>query len=250
MKDCSLPISKAQVDEFLFPLYQIPEPTSDDLPFEPSDVEKMLGGASTQVQAMILLALNGCLDNVDVSRIEWGHIDLTRKTVSYPRKKPSWKTTRPRRFRLWDRTVAALEAVEPSLPRREGRVFSTHHGQEWVRPQKDSIIQEITKIKSATGVEHPGNFRNFRKSALTAAAIAGVSEVTVEMLLGHSNNKVWRRYAGVVPPAVEDAVKEIEAHFFPPPKPAEEAKEKPDDAARPASGTTSPEDLAKADEEA
>jgi hypothetical protein len=46
------------------------------------------------------------------------------------------------------------------------------------------------------------------------AAIAGANEVTIEMLLGHASPKMWRRYAGVVPPAVEEAVQKKEAHFF------------------------------------
>lgn len=41
-----------------------------------------------------------------------------------------------------------------------------------------------------------------------------MDEVTIEMLLGHASPKMWRRYAGVVPPAVEEDVQKIEAHFF------------------------------------
>lgn len=108
MKDYTLPINKGQVDELLFPLYQMPEPTSDDQPFSPEDVRLLLEGARSQIKAMILLALNGCLDNIDVSRVEWQHIDLKRKQVTYPRRKPGWRTARPRRFRLWERTVAAF----------------------------------------------------------------------------------------------------------------------------------------------
>jgi integrase len=214
MKDHTLTVGKAQLDEMLFTLYQLPEPMPDSRPFSPADVQKMLGQASDQIQAMILLSLNGCLDNIDVSRIQWNNIDLDHRMIDYPRQKPSWKATRPRRFRLWERTAKALESIQPNPQGRQGRVFSTRLGQDWVRPEKDSIIQELTKLKKKASITQKENFRNFRKSAVTAAMVAGASEVTIEMLLGHASPKMWRRYAGVVPPAVEDAIRKIEEHFF------------------------------------
>ena len=147
MKDNTLTIGKAQLDEMLFTLYQLPEPMPDSRPFSPADVQKMLELASDQIQVMILLSLNGCLDNIDISRIQWSNIDLNHRMVDYPRQKPSWKATRPRRFRLWERTAKALEAIQPNPQMRQGRVFSTRLGQDWVRPEKDSIIQEMTKLK-------------------------------------------------------------------------------------------------------
>lgn len=214
MKDYTLTASKSHIDELLFTLYQMPEPMPDSQPFPPDAIQKILDRCGVQLKAMILLALNGCLDNIDISRIQWESMDLSRCVVDYPRKKPNWKATRPRRFRLWDRTRRALEAVQPVAEQRKGRVFSTHHGCEWVRPNKDSIIQEFTKLKRAAGITQKENFRNLRKSAVTAAAVAGVGEVTIEMLLGHASPKMWRRYAGVVPPAVEEAIQKIEQHFF------------------------------------
>jgi len=214
MKDYDLSISKAQLDEFLFTLYQVPEPMSDDIPYTPQEVQALRAQAGTQMQAMILLALNGCLDNVDIARLTWESIDLDRKEANYPRKKPSWKTTRPRRFRLWERTVEALRQLPSYRSGRQGKVFATKFGQDWVRVEKNAIAQEFPKLKTAAKVCHEGGFRNLRKSATTAAAVAGASEVTIEMLLGHASPKMWRRYAGVVPPAVEDAIRKIEEHFF------------------------------------
>lgn len=102
--------------------------------FSADDIRRMLDAAPIQVKAMIFLAINGGLGNMDISELHHDALDLDGGWLDYPRP----KTGIERRCPLWTETVSALrEAIanrrQPAADEYRKRVFLTRNGLPWVR---------------------------------------------------------------------------------------------------------------------
>jgi integrase len=124
--------------------------------FTAEEIHALLGAASPQVKAMILLGVNCGFGNGDCASLSAEALDLERGWVDYARP----KTGIPRRCSLWPETVAALRAAiakrpTPKDPADADAVFMTKYGHRWVRTQGtnhvpvDSVCLEFGKLLRA-----------------------------------------------------------------------------------------------------
>jgi integrase len=68
------------------------------------ELDTMLGRASPNFKAILLLAANAGLGAADLGRLRWRHLDLEARRLDFPR----GKTGTPRQCCLWKKTVEAL----------------------------------------------------------------------------------------------------------------------------------------------
>ncbi len=117
--------------------------------FDAEQIHVMLPLASVPLRAMILLAINGGLGNVDCGMLPKSALDLDKGWLDYPRP----KTGVPRRIPLWPETVAALrealaERPAPNDPAHDGLVFITRWGEPWVKTMKAPTAEDGTPANS------------------------------------------------------------------------------------------------------
>jgi hypothetical protein len=73
--------------------------------FTAEEIRRLLGAASAQLKAMILLGINAGLGNADCGRLPQRALDLERGWLDYPRP----KTGMARRCPIWPETVEAID---------------------------------------------------------------------------------------------------------------------------------------------
>lgn len=168
---------------------------------EADDIQKLLAAASTQVRAMILLAVNCGFGNGDISALPRSALDLKAGWANFPRP----KTGIHRRCPLWPETVQAIEQAirdrpTPKLADDAELVFITKYGYRWVRfrladgkPSEnlkgtpiDSVANEFGKLLRGTKTHRLGiGFYTLRH---VFATIGGESrdQVAVNYIMGHS----------------------------------------------------------------
>ncbi|MEZ6103770.1 MAG: site-specific integrase [Pirellulaceae bacterium] len=156
--------------------------------FSAEEIHKLLGVASVQMRAMILLGINCGLGNGDVARLEFRHIDLESKWLDYPRPKSGVERTSP----LWPETCDALrEAIENrSEPLNESDanlVFITKYGKSWFKESSDNpIANEFRKLLHVTKIYRKGvGFYALRHTFETEGGNTG-DQVAVNHIMGHA----------------------------------------------------------------
>jgi integrase len=169
--------------------------------FEAEEVRKMLGDASPQLKAMILLGINCGFGNADVGTLPIGALDLDKGWVSYPRP----KTGIMRRCPLWPETVEALKVVLADRPvpkRKEDKqlVFLTRCGVGWAKDSRDNpISKETAKLLKELGIQRKGlNFYALRHGFETMGGEAR-DQVAVDHIMGHAREdmaSVYREKVG------------------------------------------------------
>lgn len=126
----------------------------------PDQIRSLLGLASAQMRAMIMLAINGGLGNTDLARLPIAELDLDGAMLDFPR----IKTSIERRVPLWPETVQSLReaiAVRPAPldPDHAGLVFLTAQGRPWVRQSFqggiDALGAEFQKLLVEIGAKKP-----------------------------------------------------------------------------------------------
>jgi integrase len=179
---------------------KIPQPKRERPVFSPAQIRSLLDHASIQMKAMIWLALNCGFGCTDCSELLWEHLDLAKGRVSFPRT----KTGIARNLPLWKETIAALIA----LPRLNARVFSTGHGNKYVRVVRKDHADGTTKlisydaigkgfarlmVKAGIKTEKGVGFYTLRRTAATLAARSR-DAFAVQRLLGHADLKMASTY--------------------------------------------------------
>lgn len=125
--------------------------------FTRGEIRLMIDSAGLHLKAMILLAINGGLGQMDLSSLSFSHLEYKKGWVDFPRT----KTGIERLFPLWPETTEAIkqsiqERVTPD-PRYKDLVFITKYGREWIRDNNggsrtDGISQEFRKLKARCGI--------------------------------------------------------------------------------------------------
>jgi integrase len=116
--------------------------------FTGEEIYQLLEASSSQVRAMMLLAINCGLGNADCGRLPKNALDLERGWLDYAR----LKTGMPRRCPLWPETIAAIKNAmarrrEPKKPADDELVFITRTGQSWHTETTESPISyEVGKL--------------------------------------------------------------------------------------------------------
>ncbi len=103
-------------------------------------------GASVQMQAAILLGINGAMINTDIASLPLTAIDWKNKLIDFPR----LKNGIARQVPLWTETIAALKAAIAERPdTKNGLVFVTVWGNPWMHGTTDAVGQEFKKLLKA-----------------------------------------------------------------------------------------------------
>jgi integrase len=119
--------------------------------FTAEEIRRLLGAASVQLKAMLMLGINCGFGNADCGTLPRSALDLERGWIDFPRP----KTGIGRRCPLWPETVAALrEALakrpEPKAKEDAGLVFVTKYGAGWCKDTSTNpISQETAKLLKA-----------------------------------------------------------------------------------------------------
>ncbi|MEX0884995.1 MAG: tyrosine-type recombinase/integrase [Phycisphaeraceae bacterium] len=159
-----------------------------------------------RMQAFLLCMLNLCMYPSEALNLDWGEIDLTKKTVVTDRS----KTHIVRVGVLWDRTVTALKEIRPSNAGSKQPVFLSKLGRRW--SEKTANVQ-FRALRQKAGVPTKVKAEDLRDGAYTAAVEAGVELTQAKLLAGHSTG-IPDHYAQRRPTMVADAVKAIEEAYF------------------------------------
>jgi integrase len=162
--------------------------------FTAEQIRSILTHCHPPMKAMVLIALNGGVGNLDLANMQFSHltdIAVDPIVVDYPR----GKTGAPRRFFLWQETAAALRdylAVRPD-PRSDAFkeiIFLTRLRHPWIRRSEktitDSISFEFSKARKAAGFDR-GAFYDLRRTFRTVAAGAMDREAT-DFIMGHADD--------------------------------------------------------------
>jgi len=158
------------------------------LMYTPAEVQSLLGAASLQLRAMILLGVNCGFGNHDCAMLPLSAIE--GEWVTFPRP----KTGIDRRCHLWPETVEALQKVIhqrkiPKDPVHADRVFITTHREPWT-PKTETgdspVSKEMAKLIKTLGLQKRGrNFYTLRRVFETVAGDTG-DQVAVDQVMGHA----------------------------------------------------------------
>ena len=169
--------------------------------FEASEIRSILGVASTQLRAMVLLAINCGFGNGDCSSLPVSRVKLDSGFVDYPRP----KTGIARRCPLWPETLEALRTAiesrpEPTTEDAQRSLFVTRFGRRWVRTEGkyaapvDSIGLEFNKLLRKLQIKRPGvSFYALRHTFRTIAD--GAKDTTaIRRIMGHADHSIDDTY--------------------------------------------------------
>jgi integrase len=170
--------------------------------FTADDVRLLIDGATPQLKAMILLAVNAGLGNNDCATLERRHLDLESGWLDFARA----KTDTMRRCPLWPETITALDAVLASRKPPKDKadadlVFVTKYGSGWAsHDSHDSpVAKEFAKLAKRLKLQQPGRgFYSLRHTHRTVAGGAKDLEAT-RAIMGHVNDHVEDAYIETLP---------------------------------------------------
>jgi integrase len=154
--------------------------------FTATEVRRVVGAASGQVRAMILLGINCGLGNSDVGNLPQTAIDLKCAMLDFPRP----KTGVARRCPLWPETVAALREVIKSRPSPKDAadaelVFITKYGYSWAKSTRSNPLSaEMRKLLDELGINGHRNFYMLRHTFRTVAD-AAKDQPSADYIMGH-----------------------------------------------------------------
>jgi integrase len=128
--------------------------------FTPEELRVILDAAKQPMKTMILLGINGGMNNSDVATITTDTIDLERGLAHFPRP----KTGVPRTIPLWPETLASIKEYLAIRPKPKDAadgilLFLTGHRRPWYRHGRFVEEDGATVIK---GIDNPVS-RSFRE---------------------------------------------------------------------------------------
>lgn len=151
------------------------------------EVSALLEHAAGQLEAMILLALNGGLGNTDLSAIPKAAVDLEKGLLKFSR----GKTGIERLIPLWPEFVDAYLALEVPGP----LLFLHHSGNLWVDEQKsnqDRIALAFAELCITAKVPNRG-FYTLRRTHRTYADEVG-DQRAAAAIMGHDTGDIGGIY--------------------------------------------------------
>ena len=122
--------------------------------FTPEELHRILAAANPCMKAMVLLGINGGLNNMDVATLYFQAMNLDADWLDFPR----GKTGVPRRIPLWPETVGAIRewlAVRPR-PKHdsdEELVFLTRYRLPWYRLGRFAEDKDGNQV--VKGIDNP-----------------------------------------------------------------------------------------------
>ena len=168
-------------------------PAGRDRRLRDGEEQKLLEAAraskSSEIESIVIIALETAARRSEIAAMRWEHIDLTRRTWHIP----DTKTKVPRTAPLSSRAVEVLRA----LPRRlDGRV--------WKLKREDGITQAFDRLCKAR-VKSEGEskvverfpnlrFHDLRHEATSRFFEKGLNIMEVAAVTGHKDLKMLKRY--------------------------------------------------------
>ena len=162
-----------------------------------SDGPELIGPASEQLTAMVLLGINAGLGNQDCVALRLDMLDLDAGTLDFPRPKTGIK----RRCTLWPETVAAIRAAletrtMPKDAAHEPLVFITRYGAPWGKNTPDGpISRETSKLLRQLGINGREGlgFYTLRHTFRTVADEAR-DQPAADYIMGHESGHMSTVY--------------------------------------------------------
>lgn len=152
----------------------------DPHPIAREDFHRLLDHVTEpRMRALLLVMLNLCMYPHEARNLDWGEINLDKKTVVTDRS----KTTVIRIGTLWEQTIEALRAIRPANPASDLQVFTTREHTRW---SVKTIGNQYRRLRSQAGVSKSVKLEHLRDGAYTAAIDAGASVDDAKLLAGHS----------------------------------------------------------------
>jgi integrase len=151
-------------------------------------------------KALILFALNSGSGNMDASLLRWS--DIKDGWVNTPRN----KTSKPRRFKLWNET---LEAMDKLKRYDDGLVFHGRQGGDYIPKGKtDQISRIFSRLADKAKVKRQNlSFYSLRHTFQTVAD-ESLDFPAVQQVMGHANQSISDNYRGKISDARLEAVTE------------------------------------------
>ncbi len=149
---------------------------------------------SPRIHAAILLGMNTGCQNIDIQTLEYRHIDWKGGWYNQPRR----KRAKPRRAKLWKRTVRALKRqMEGRQLTPESLVFVSNTGGKY--QSRDCLSTEFASLKLSTGLDFPkgSGFQWLRHTFATVANQTGDSQA-VKISTGHIERDILQNYVHAV----------------------------------------------------
>jgi len=176
--------------------------------FEAAEIRRIMEAADAGMKAMVLLAANGGLGNMDLAQLPMNAVDLDKAMIDFPRP----KTGIDRKIPLWPETVAAVKAwlavrPEPKDADHAHLLFLTKQRRAWFRPGHFVEVDGETEVK---GVNNPlsqafkwlmkkldlnggRGFYSLRHGFETVAGDTG-DQVAVDAIMGHADSSMAANY--------------------------------------------------------
>lgn len=179
----------------------------DPKPIERDDFAALLNATDEpRLKAWLLVMLNLAMYPQEAVNLDWGEIDLAKRTVVTDRS----KTTVIRIGVLWEQTAEALKAIKPSGARAESPVFMSRQGN---RLSVKTATKHFRHIRERADVAEAVKAEHCRDGAYTAAIESGAELETVKLLAGHATG-ISDHYVARKPTMVAEACAAIERHYF------------------------------------
>lgn len=140
----------------------------------PATLIALLSAAEPQMQAMILLGINGGFGGTDCGKLLWEHVDVEAKAIRSRRSKSKIVRDTP----LWDQTLSAIRR----LPGKGAYVFRTKYGGIW---NDTAVAHQFAVLRESLGEQIPHVvFSDLRHTFATHAAAAQDYDAK-ERIMGH-----------------------------------------------------------------
>jgi integrase len=158
--------------------------------FRADEIRRLLAAASTSMQAMILLGINGGFGNADCGHLPLSAVDLEVGVIDFPRP----KTGIPRRCPLWPETVQAIREAsanrpDPKKEEHAGLMFITKFGLPWAKDTADqTLAKQFGKVLRALHINGRTGlgFYTLRHTFRTVAD-ESKDQPAVDFIMGHES---------------------------------------------------------------
>jgi integrase len=179
--------------------------------FTANEIRRLIGAATVQHRAMLLLGINGGMGNQDCAVLPLSALDLDGALIDFPRP----KTGLPRRVPLWPETIEAIKQAlahrpEPKDPASAGLVFITRTGQPWAKGKAENPLSDMTaKLLRKLGINGRKGlgFYTLRHTFRTVADEAK-DQPACDFIMGHEAPHMSSHYREAISDARLRAVTE------------------------------------------
>ncbi len=189
-------------------------PTRESRPLKQGDIDKIFAVATPALKLQLLLGVTWGLRRAEISSLSWNVINFESGRVQIGGTADfSTKSRKTKIVFLTPNLAVALKAHLAKQKAKNSWVFPNKAGTASIDPHV--ITRAWTRARNRAGVED-AKFHDLRATAGTAFAELGYGDATIAKLLGHSTERMARKYSNRVEETVlRQAVERAEQERFP-----------------------------------